>query len=92
MITRGEGALGTIYERLRKRSYRKMCHSIENRTDAWDDYWWYVDDHESYVKGVKDALQAVEAGYWHTPRKVFVIQQPDEQAEMEIDPVTGSWL
>lgn len=43
-ITKGEGELGRIYERLRKRSYRKP---------------WGNARHEAYVAGVRDALKAV---------------------------------
>lgn len=49
MITKGEGALGRIYERLRKRSYR--LHSWPGIGLGWHSY---------YVRGVKDALKAVD--------------------------------
>lgn len=48
MITKGDGALGKIYERLRKRSYRRWT------------WWSHYDRHEAYVAGVRDALKAVE--------------------------------
>lgn len=49
-ITEGEGTLGRIYERLRKRSYR-----------AWGGSWLGPGSHrhEAYVQGVRDALRAV---------------------------------
>ena len=53
-ITRGEGDLGRIYERLRKRSYRRTRGGIAYR------YYRYL-KHSVYVKGVRDALQEVEA-------------------------------
>ena len=64
MISRGEGALGTVYEKLRKRSYR--------RSRLWGRYlsttpleWqppsppprWMPSQHEAYVQGVRDALK-----------------------------------
>lgn len=42
----GRGPLGRIYERLRKRSYRKLGI-------------WKPASHAYYVRGVKDALDAV---------------------------------
>lgn len=43
-ISRGEGRLGRIYERLRKRSWREKAWAGRQR------------EHESYVRGVLDAL------------------------------------
>lgn len=43
----GKGALGRIYERLRKRSYRKYMFSLRRTV------------HTAYVRGVKDALDEV---------------------------------
>jgi len=70
-ISRGQGDLGRIYDRLRKRSARS--HS---KTDSWGDSliiddtvtslpnWkndevWAAADHAAYVAGVRAALQAV---------------------------------
>lgn len=70
MISRGEGAFGTIYEKLRKRSYR--------RTQKWGEYLsthaspgepappprWMGHQHEAYVQGVKDALESADQTKW----------------------------
>ena len=55
MITKGDGTLGTIYERLRKRSLRK-------RGDLDDSYASLIGDvaHQHYLKGLLEALQAVQ--------------------------------
>lgn len=57
MITKGQGTLGTIYDRLRKRSQRRT-----NSQDIDDSYSALLGQiaHNHYLKGVRDALQAVE--------------------------------
>lgn len=73
-ITRGQGPLGRIYDRLRKRSQRRL-----RRADLSWDIWWddqqrlepleenepedmyAVSDHAAYVAGLHDALYAVQA-------------------------------
>lgn len=47
-VTRGKGPLGRIYDRLRKRTYR-------------NEFWSLGSAHYWYVRGVRDALKAVEA-------------------------------
>jgi len=47
-VTRGEGDLGRIYERLRKRSYRHKGR-----------FYYGRNEHAFYVAGVRDALNAV---------------------------------
>lgn len=42
----------TIYDRLRKRSYRRYTKEGDYPVD------WYEEDHTAYVQGVKDALNA----------------------------------
>ncbi len=56
MITRGDGTLGTIYDRLRKRSQRKLGPVPDDSKAA---LLGQV-AHSHYVRGVKEALQAVE--------------------------------
>jgi hypothetical protein len=54
----GRTRLTVIYDRLRKRSYRKMR--------LWNDDFYGLEDwhdheqHTAYVEGVRDALNAVE--------------------------------
>lgn len=69
LITKGDGTNGTIYERLRKRSYRRM-HAAGVEWDAWfeDDAFtqpptdsYNNATHAAYIAGVRDALQANEA-------------------------------
>ena len=55
-ITKGEGELGRIYERLRKRSYRKISNPKMRR----DDESWWPFEHTDYVIGVRDALKEVD--------------------------------
>jgi len=56
-ITKGRGTLGRIYDRLRKRSQRKLySRSIDDSLSALLGQI----AHDHYVAGVKDALQAVE--------------------------------
>jgi hypothetical protein len=50
-ITEGEGSLGVIYERLRKRSYRRWLYS------DWCE--WTDSHHQGYVEGARDALNEV---------------------------------
>ena len=45
-VSYGKGDLGRIYEKLRKRSYRR--------------YWVYP-THEAYVRGVREALEEVDS-------------------------------
>ena len=69
-ITKGEGGNGTIYERLRKRSYRRMqalyehSHQHNHQVD-WSQEWSDM-DHKAYLAGVHDALIANEKAW--TPR------------------------
>ncbi len=42
-----------VYEKLRKRSYRKIGNY---NLRAWDESWWPF-EHEAYVQGVRDALK-----------------------------------
>lgn len=67
-ITKGEGSLGKVYERLRKRSYRKAWKTYQATVymddmafDNWLDthqYWGEL-DHAVYLQGVRDALKEV---------------------------------
>jgi len=63
-ITKGWGRYGRVYDRLRKRSQRR--HSSYTRFLLDNDYLptersrWFQVQHEAYVLGVKDALQAAE--------------------------------
>jgi len=52
-LTKGGTQFGPIYERLRKRSYRRMLSARYA-----DNYDWCDMDHEAYVAGVRDALKA----------------------------------
>lgn len=69
-------ALFRIYERLRKRSYRRKLASDEawaawnplDDVDVPDDYTHW--EHEAYVRGVREALRAV--------------QHEDDEAEWEL--------
>jgi len=49
-VTTGHGPLGRIYDRLRKRSWRRI------------EQWYDHSLHTEYVRGVKDALNAVKDG------------------------------
>lgn len=51
-ITDNAGYLGTIYERLRKRNYRRTYGGRP----------LFTPHHASYVEGLRDALNAVAAG------------------------------
>jgi hypothetical protein len=78
-VTKGEGGNGTIYERLRKRSYRRMQRSEalwdewieldENDPDEGPAYEecraanWDIDEHKAYLAGVRDALNANERAW-----------------------------
>lgn len=53
-ITKGESKYSTVYERLRKRSYRKYLEYDANFDPSWQEA-----DHKAYVKGVRDALTEV---------------------------------
>lgn len=55
--------LGRTYERLRKASYRSINVDDETLWTEVPNPWWPT-DHEAYVKGVRDALNAV-AGKGH---------------------------
>jgi len=55
MITKGQGPLGTIYERLRKRSLRKLGDVDSSLASVLGHT-----AHQYYTRGVRDALQAVE--------------------------------
>ena len=71
-VTDGKGQLGTIYDRLRKRSYRvsKIAwlnaltsgqRFIRQRFPSGEEYdQWAEIDHACYVAGVRDALNAVD--------------------------------
>lgn len=68
LITKGEGDLGRIYEKLRKRSYRRAVRSYQETfylsADQFGDWleentYWSDADHEVYVQGVRDALKEV---------------------------------
>lgn len=53
-----------VYDRLRKRSLRAMCKSrkvahVLGTNAWWADASWSKGDHESYIAGVRDALNAV---------------------------------
>ena len=54
-VTKGEGDLGTIYERLRKASYRKARTLWRSYQDSHTVTW-----HVAYVAGVRDALNAAK--------------------------------
>lgn len=57
-VTRGgHGALSTVYERLRKRSYRQriLPHIGYEDQRAWS----ARADHKAYLRGVRDALNDV---------------------------------
>jgi hypothetical protein len=96
-ITKGEGALGRIYERLRKRSYRKMVWFSKKLSPfgglvdmELGDYWYDSIDHEAYIMGVRDALQAVEAGdlqKQYTAKTMAIA----EAREARYDPITGGF-
>jgi len=67
-LTKGGTQFGPIYERLRKRSYRRMLRSVA----AWEDWLdrpyedlltpepevYWEETHEAYVAGVRDGLKA----------------------------------
>lgn len=93
MISRGEGAFGTIYEKLRKRSYRASLkwgtylstppHSGEPSPPPR----WMAFQHEAYVQGVKDALEAAQGvkdaleaadqTWWNDWSRDFVVQEAE---------------
>lgn len=83
MISRGEGAFGTIYEKLRKRSYRASLkwgtylstppHSGEPSPPPR----WMAFQHEAYVQGVKDALEAADQTWWDDWSRDFVVQEAE---------------
>jgi len=74
-ITKGEGLLGRVYERLRKASLRRANRS-EQALERWMDglYWganpaddefqddYFLEEHKVYLSGVLDALKAVQNG------------------------------
>ena len=57
LITQGFGTLGQIYDRLRKRSLRRL--NRDSSKNAWAGLLGMA-AHASYVRGVREALQAVE--------------------------------
>ena len=64
VITKGWGRYGRVYDRLRKRSQRKhsayLRYLTSNDALPTSGSRWFQVQHESYVLGVKDALQAAE--------------------------------
>jgi len=47
-----------LYDRLRKRSYRKLSSDSETPVEQW----WEHEDHEAYIAGVRDALNEILNG------------------------------
>lgn len=62
--------LERVYERLRKRSYRRYCkyESLMNKLAYWDDNdyiqaaavgFWDVAEHKAYIRGIRDAINSI---------------------------------
>ena len=58
--TTGGSLLPRVYDRLRKRSHRRLYAWYFN--EALDDPAWMGRQHAAYVAGVLDALNAVQEG------------------------------
>lgn len=63
----GAGTKGRIYERLRKRSYRRTTRYRRELDLYWDSNWYpFPEDeygeaaHNAYLAGVRDALNSQE--------------------------------
>jgi len=54
----------TLYERLRKRSYRRWRRAIDPRHPSIDE-WWEL-DHAAYLAGVRDTLKELRLGWSRT--------------------------
>jgi len=58
-VTAGQGELGRIYDRLRKRALRKLARLVDGTEDS---YAALIADvaHKAYLRGLKDALKEAD--------------------------------